>query len=797
MFRIKRIGFTNLALAAVFSFLGVNQAYSQTSETRTILRDLQVSGIPKLKIDLSNAATEKYAIVIGNGDYENAPDLPNAISDAKLIASVLEQSDYIVEAFYNLDKRGFERAFRRFLFDVNKGSDVIIFYAGHGVQVGKSNRLLPIDADIDTVYDLPFETVSLSSMLSLAGSRARSLVTILDSCRDNPFPDQSVIGGLDAVPDNLRSGFTPQDSPVNSLLVFSTAPGAVALDGQGNNSPFTLNFVESLQDLTDEPLQAVLRETRRRVFDETQGQQVPWESSSLVESLFLNPVGDIEPDQNPTQDEQTDNVITLKTELNTVVDLGRSITDAIGKAEFSNFSLVQEPNRGRLNLPLEARTRGLSIANLTANSLRNLTYRFTDPEPSALSIQDGTLSDEFKLRIDGELYKIQMTMGVNQCDYYAGDYLDPEGSGVARYPNEIEPEAALLACKESILLDPDVGRFHYQAGRAHLALKNLEAAQVAFEIARDLGHTRAWHGLGLLELARQVEQSVPQSVVAGDKARSLLLRGVDRGDPYAIHTLGLQLLKHGQSTTEKRQGFQLLSRSQELGHTFSMNALGLYFLDKESANYDPIRGLRYLKESAARGDIYGFNNMGYVAQNGIADEKLDLNVAMQWYKKASAGGHPSAPSNIGRVYASGAPGFAANPVEAVKWYDIGLERGDAWGGANGAWLIANRKAKGFGLGAAAKRAAMAITLNNPDARNAAQNVLNNLSEKELNAGVQKLLVELGEQLSVDGDFGQKSASSLRNVLKGNELEFIPIREEQLISLAKLVWKKNPFRVDLY
>ena len=74
--------------------------------------------------------------------------------------------------------------------------------------------------------------------------------------------------------------------------------------------------------------------------------------------------------------------------------------------------------------------------------------------------------------------------------------------GITRYPNELEPEAAFDACALAVEETPEVGRYHYQLGRAFLALRDISSAEAAFATARDLGHSRAWYALGLVALER-------------------------------------------------------------------------------------------------------------------------------------------------------------------------------------------------------------------------------------------------------------------------------------------------------
>ncbi|WP_181366409.1 caspase family protein [Albidovulum aquaemixtae] len=786
------------------ALLTAGSAFAQSADTPvTLQRPAEVLGLPGLSIDLTKPATQRYALVIGNGDYSYVPSLPNAVADARLIAGVLKRAGYVVQEYENLDRRGFEAALRRMIADTDKGSEIVIYYAGHGVQIGNSNRLIPVDAEIDTIYDLPFESVSLSSLLSIAGARSRSLVVILDSCRDNPFPDRDAIVGLDAIPQELRTGFAAQDSPVNSLIVFSTSPGAVALDGTGANSPFTEALNQAITAQPDAPMDEILRDVRRRVYVATGARQVPWESSSLVERVsfdsdpsvagFHNAAAAIEGEATAGAAPEP---LTISLPLDRKVEVGAALRNT-APGTLEDVVVTRPPSLGRLELRAGGQTRGLIPLTRFAEGVDDLIYANSRPELSALQMPNPLIRDEFEVTANGTAQTVQLTLTVDPCDFEAGDHLDPEGVGVARYPNEIEVAAALSACEAAVAREPTNGRFYYQLGRVYLALRDLDAAEASFDRARDFDHTRAWHALGMLEIARQQETAGAERLPAPETALALLAMGVDRGDPYAYHSLGLQLLEMSVDPSLKRQGFDLLSRSLEVGHTFSMNALGFYFLQENTDHYEPERGLRYIRESAERDDIYGYDNMGWIALNGAGGTTRDPGAALEWFRKASDGGHPRAPTSIGRMYFNGDVGGQPDFAEAVKWYDVGLSRGDAWGGANGAWVIANHQPAGYGSGQAAVRAAKAATLRNSEAVAAAEELLTTLPARELDAGAQALMLELGAEVTADGAFGPASEAALTDVAQrfGTQISSDPM--ERLKALARIYWTTNPFRVDLY
>ncbi len=764
---------------------------------------------------------KRYAVVIGNSDYVVAPDLKNTGADARLVADFLSDAGYVVFEYHDLGKRGFEAMLRQVLRDVDKDSEVVFYYAGHGLQIAGGNYLVPADADLDDAYDVPFETISLNSIVDILGARARIQMVILDSCRDNPFGNTKLMTDLSGSLSETRDGFSTLTAPVNSLLAFSTSPGTVAYDGDGPNSPYTGSLVEVARAGPDTAVPQLLEQVRKLVFERTEGKQVPWESSTLIEpvafggpqevlrlaeaaptesltlsrGLVLIPAAVVvDPTDEPAP--QVGEAVTLQARLEPEVAIGTALKDAIGSDE--GVTIIDRPSGGHLTLiGDDDRRTGAPGGGLNGQAVDRLIYTSAMVEVPAAQAQQPALTDSFRVAVAGEERVVQLALEADPCDREAGDHLDPDGAGLARFPNEIDPDAALAACRQAVAAYPDEGRFHYQLGRAELALKDFDAARASFEKARELGHTRALYALGLLIANEDAATQGKSGGPIPPEAVALYREGADRGDPYAYHGLGKQLLRYGATPAERQEGFTLLSRALELGHTFAMNELGTYFIDPESPNSDPARGLRYWRESAERGDIYGYDNLGFVYRDGLAGVAEDPGQAAEWFKKAAEGGHPTAPRNLGRLWASGALGESGAYANALKWFDLGLERGDGRSGDYAARLIAEVGIPGMTPIDAAVRAAKTAALGNSEAADSARATLASLPAKAVDGAAQQLVNDLGGGLTVDGAFGPASEAAMEKVLAdhgaavpgGNSID-------RAVGLADVYWKSKGFRIDL-
>lgn len=225
----------------------------------------------------STAKANNIAFVVGNGAYGNAK-LDNAVNDARLMKSSLEKIGFEVDILINSNKENTGKNFKKWVKKIKKTDIVLFYYAGHGVQYRGENFLVPVDAEIKKEEDIMFDCISTSSLLnSLEDKNPKSIIIILDACRNNPFVVQRGGGrGLAAI-----------SAPPNTVIAYSTAPGQTAEDGTGVNSTFTKNLAANItiKGLT---FHQVLTRTRRAVVGGTAGRQVPWDASSVLEDIYLN-----------------------------------------------------------------------------------------------------------------------------------------------------------------------------------------------------------------------------------------------------------------------------------------------------------------------------------------------------------------------------------------------------------------------------------------------------------------------------------------------------------------------------
>lgn len=226
-------------------------------------------------------AETRLALIIGNSTYGSVTELDNPSRDAKLMGETLTELGFSVSMATDMTQVQMKRAIAQFGRDLRAaGEDAIglFYYAGHGVQSFGNNYLLPVDVSLNDAADLDLMAVEAQSVLrQMASARNRTNLVILDACRNNPFEN---VADLD------ESGLAEMKAPTGTFLAYATAPGGVALDGTGENSPFTLALAEQIQ-VPGLAVEQAFKEVRRAVLDQSRGLQTPWDASSLVSDFVF------------------------------------------------------------------------------------------------------------------------------------------------------------------------------------------------------------------------------------------------------------------------------------------------------------------------------------------------------------------------------------------------------------------------------------------------------------------------------------------------------------------------------
>lgn len=237
-----------------------------------------------------SVAETRVALVVGNGAYAHAPSLPNPLNDARDVSAALKATGFDVVEALDADKSKLDAALRSFADKLANADVALFFYAGHGLQLGLQNYLVPIDARLERERDLEFEAVKLDFVMRQMeiDRDGKTTIVILDACRDNPLA-RNLARSMGTRSVSIGRGLAAAATGLGTFIAYATQPGNVALDGDGRNSPFTTALVKHMRK-KGRNLPATMIEVRKDVVAATNGAQVPWDHSALTGEFYFVPV---------------------------------------------------------------------------------------------------------------------------------------------------------------------------------------------------------------------------------------------------------------------------------------------------------------------------------------------------------------------------------------------------------------------------------------------------------------------------------------------------------------------------
>jgi hypothetical protein len=231
-------------------------------------------------------AETKVALIVGNGTYQNVPELPNPPHDAADIAAAFLRLGFSVRLVTDANYDTMRLALVDFNRKARDAEMAVVFFAGHGMEIGGENWLIPVDAELRSDSDAAQEAISLRAVMLMVSSASKLGLVMLDACRNNPFAakmrrsvaTRAVERGLGRI------------EPLNNVLVaYAAKDGTTAADGDGRNSPFTAALLKYLETPGLE-INFIFRNVRDDVITATNSEQQPFIYGSLTkEAVYLKP----------------------------------------------------------------------------------------------------------------------------------------------------------------------------------------------------------------------------------------------------------------------------------------------------------------------------------------------------------------------------------------------------------------------------------------------------------------------------------------------------------------------------
>lgn len=236
---------------------------------------------------------KRIALVIGNADYGGDAGLVNPTNDARDLAEVLQKNLGFMlirnGAIMNATRDQMNKAIREFEAELKKnpGAIGLFYYAGHGMELGMKNYLLPIGQHFDSPSMVKDEAISTDSLLErMKNGNARVSLVVLDACRNDPW--SRTWNANPARGAEEKGGLAPMDAPKGFLIAFAAQPGKTASDNiRERNGLFTGVLIEEIQK-PGHSIYEMFAQVRERVSKKSTGAQLPEEKNVLTgDTLYL------------------------------------------------------------------------------------------------------------------------------------------------------------------------------------------------------------------------------------------------------------------------------------------------------------------------------------------------------------------------------------------------------------------------------------------------------------------------------------------------------------------------------
>ncbi len=496
-------------------------------------------------------AAKRVALVIGNSAYEHTSPLRNPVNDANLMAVSLTEAGFEVTKILDADYRTIKKAMLDFGRSLRNSPEAGLFYfAGHGIQVRGKNYLVPVNAKISDEDEVDLEAIDVNSFLRVMDSSNSSInIVVLDACRNNPFARsfRSATRGLASV-----------DAPKGTYVAYATAPGSVASDGRGKNSPYSVALAKAIKTrgLT---IEQVFKHARRSVLEATSSKQVPWETSSITGNFFFL-------DQKITLVAPTVNKPVLQ-QLNPIRDEAENVYKQI--KDSSNIEVLeifskQFPNSIYTKF---ARVRIKSLKEQLQTTkppvVENTVRRDPDSKLSGSEIFKKARKEELKQNYveAARLYRMSADKGYVYAIYNLGVFY-ANGSGVKQDFYESSRLYKIGVSKGHLNATYNLA-IAYTKGRG-VTKDYLEAARL-YRIAVNKNHVNATRNLGLLYKNGQgVTKDYQEAARLFEKAANLNSLG-------AMYDLGSLYYSGNGVPNDKRKSAEWIFKSLNKGYKFALN----------------------------------------------------------------------------------------------------------------------------------------------------------------------------------------------------------------------------------
>ncbi len=577
----------------------------------------------------SAQAADKVALLIGNASYDSVGALSNPVNDVRLIESSLQSHGFDVTRIEDQTLTQMNRALKHFRDKADAAEVAMVYYAGHGIEIGGVNYLIPTDATLTDERDAPVEALSTRAILSQISGAKRLKLMVLDACRDNPFAARMIRAkrGRSVGRGLARTTVAAADT----LIAYAAAAGEVTPDGPpGGNSPFSAAFAKAMEG-PQRDVRQLFGAVRDIMRSEVIGAE-PFVYTSLGGADHF------------IQQASAPAVLPPKPVAANEAAKDYELAERVGSASAWRAFLARYGEKGGFYVALARAALAKLEATQTAQA-----------EPVAAA-------------------------PLTECDKLAAHPHDNDAVTEGLWLSAMDTQAAISACRSAVDLYPAVARLEFQLGRSLDNAENYDEALKWYRAAAARGSAIAMHNIGSKYLAGKGVTKNAEIAVRWYQ------RAVDAGSPTGMTSLGYMYQTGAGVPKDPKRAAGLYRSAIALGSARSMSNLGKMLRDGDGVAKDEAEGVSLIKRAAELNDDRALTRLGWMYQEGDGVEKNAARAADLYERSANLGNSQSM-INLGILYRQG-NGVAQDDLAALDWFRKAADLDHLWGAYHVGWAYA-------------------------------------------------------------------------------------------------------------
>lgn len=250
-------------------------ALSQTADSRSVYKERRV------------------ALILENTDYQKIPGLVGTQGEAAALAKKFREMNFTTTTHVrNLTQERMYKALYEFKAIARSADIAVLYYTGHGYELGGLNYLLPVDLEPTDHDSIQYLAVPGTFAVGAVAEAKKLGFLMLDACRNDPFLTKFKVPGDVKQYERGLAPF-PQSAQANLLIQYAAGVGQPSVDTE-KGGPYARALIKHIAERGLSVVKLV-QNVALEVTTATNNTQRPYLSGSPISDVFLVPPLDAAP----------------------------------------------------------------------------------------------------------------------------------------------------------------------------------------------------------------------------------------------------------------------------------------------------------------------------------------------------------------------------------------------------------------------------------------------------------------------------------------------------------------------